>query len=133
MPEPGHIHDKMRVRCEANIDLSAGERRTCAEKETLTIPTSSPARARRSFTDRKQHTIEQADRLAGEREQWIARHRFYYDEDWRYMQFLVPEGKRVLDLGCGTGELLDMLRPANGIGVDISQAVISRAKRSINI
>ena len=48
------------------------------------------------------------------------------------MRFLVPEGKRVLDLGCGTGELLDMLRPANGIGVDISQAVISRAKaRSI--
>jgi SAM-dependent methyltransferase len=118
----------MGVHFEANIDLSAGERGTCTEKETLTTLPSVTARIRRSFSDRKQHTIEQADRLAGEREQWIARHRFYYDEDWQYMRFLVPEGKRVLDLGCGAGELLDKLRPADGIGVDIGQTVIDRAK-----
>ncbi len=94
----------------------------------MTSPFPATVRIRRSFTERKQRTIEQVDRLAGEREQWIARHRFYYDEDWLYLRFLVPEGKRVLDLGCGAGELLNILRPANGIGVDISQTVIDRAR-----
>jgi hypothetical protein len=111
VPGPRIFKIKTGVRFDANIDPSAGERRTCTEKETLTIPSPATARIRRSFTDRKQRTIEQVDRLANEREQWIVRHRFYYDEDWLYMQFLVPEGKRVLDLGCGTDELLDPLEP----------------------
>jgi SAM-dependent methyltransferase len=91
-------------------------------------PSSLTGRIRRSFTERKQRLLEESERIASEREAWIARHHFFYDEDWRYMRFLVPRGKRVLDLGCGAGELLDAVQPAEGIGVDFSQAMIDRAK-----
>jgi len=84
--------------------------------------------ARRPFTARKQLLLAQAERLAAERDYWAARHSYYYKEDWRYLRFLVPQGKRVLDLGCGNGGLLSALQPAEGIGVDFSPAKIARAQ-----
>jgi SAM-dependent methyltransferase len=44
------------------------------------------------------------------------------------MRFLIPEGLRILDLGCGTGRLLSELRPAKGVGVDFSANMIEVAK-----
>src|SRR5688572_18236041 len=62
-----------------------------------------------------------ADENAATRDAWIRRNAFYYAEDLRYMQFLVPKGVRVLDLGCGTGDLLAALSPSYGVGVDLSE------------
>lgn len=47
----------------------------------------------------------------------------------RYHRFLVPEGGRVLELGCGHGELLAVLNPALGVGVDISGHMLRVAAR----
>src|SRR4029079_16991390 len=68
-----------------------------------------------------------ADLQAPDRDRWIRRNSFYYDEDYRYMRFLIPEGSRVLDLGCGTGRLLAALKPSRGVGVDFSSRVIDIA------
>lgn len=47
------------------------------------------------------------------------------------MQFLVPVGQRVLELGCGDGQLLRSLRPSHGVGIDLSHEMIKLAtKRS---
>ncbi|HLF80939.1 MAG TPA: class I SAM-dependent methyltransferase, partial [Anaerolineales bacterium] len=43
-------------------------------------------------------------------------------------RFAVPPGLKVLELGCGTGELLAALKPALGIGADLSLEVLRRAK-----
>ena len=43
------------------------------------------------------------------------------------MHFLVPPDLRVLDLGCGTGDLLATLRPSKGVGVDFSERMINIA------
>lgn len=45
-----------------------------------------------------------------------------------FYQFLVPQGVRVLELGCGQGDLLAALKPAYGVGVDFSREMVSRAK-----
>jgi len=42
---------------------------------------------------------------------------------------LVPPGLRVLELGCGRGDLLAALQPAVGVGVDFSGAMLERAAR----
>lgn len=69
-----------------------------------------------------------ADQVAPRREQWIKRNRFFYDEDVRMMRFLVPDGLRVLELGCGTGHLLAALRPSVGVGIDLSPRMVEEAR-----
>lgn len=68
--------------------------------------------------------------MAPDRRAWIDRNRFFYESDWRYLQFLIPPGSRVLDLGCGTGELLAKLRPSRGLGIDISSTMVEIARAS---
>jgi len=81
----------------------------------------------RPYSERKKQILEQTEQDADERVAWMARHRFYYEEERSYTRFLVPEGKRVLDLGCGTGDLLNALRPSAGIGIDFSHSMIEKA------
>ncbi len=83
----------------------------------------------RSTSRRKREIRELAERLAPERDQWIERNRFYYEEDERYLKFLVPTGQRILDLGCSTGRLLAALQPSHGVGIDFSPAMIQEARR----
>ena len=40
----------------------------------------------------------------------------------------IPEGERVLELGCGAGDLLTALAPARGLGLDFSPAMIAKAR-----
>lgn len=68
------------------------------------------------------------DAIAPSRAGWIEKNAFFYESDWRYMRFLIPEGKSVLELGCGTGALLAQLRPARGVGIDISPRMIELAR-----
>jgi SAM-dependent methyltransferase len=68
------------------------------------------------------------DRYAPERSRWKARNRYYYAEIERLAREVVPPGARVLELGCGTGDLLAALRPALGVGVDISEGMVRVAR-----
>ncbi len=45
----------------------------------------------------------------------------------RFYRFLVPPGKRVLELGCGHGDLLAALDPEFGVGVDFSGSTLETA------
>jgi ubiquinone/menaquinone biosynthesis C-methylase UbiE len=90
--------------------------------------TSHLARARYKAPERKSAIRQHADRMAAERDAWVSKNTAYYSEDRRYMRFLIPTGARVLDLGCGTGDLLAELEPSLGVGVDLSPAMIDRAR-----
>lgn len=68
------------------------------------------------------------DRQAPERDDWIARGSYFHEEDRRFMRFLIPEGKEVVELGCGTGQLLHALRPSRGVGVDFGEKMIEIAR-----
>jgi SAM-dependent methyltransferase len=76
---------------------------------------------------RKKLVREHADKMAGERDRWIERNGAYYDQDRAYTRFLTQKGARILDIGCGTGDLLAKLEPSYGLGVDLSAAMIERA------
>jgi len=70
------------------------------------------------------------DRLAERRDGWYRRNRRYHDYLEVRLRSLIPAGRSVLELGCGTGNLLSALAPSVGVGVDLSPAMveISRVK-----
>ena len=55
--------------------------------------------------------------------------RYYHQLLKRRFSFLVPPGVRVLETGCGLGDLLAAVRPARGVGVDFSQTIIHLARQ----
>jgi SAM-dependent methyltransferase len=54
--------------------------------------------------------------------------RYYQRLLRRYYGFLIPPGARVLEVGCGIGDLLAALRPARGVGVDFSPRMVALAR-----
>jgi SAM-dependent methyltransferase len=52
---------------------------------------------------------------------------FYHKCLQHYYKFFVPPGLSVLELGCGHGDLLAELKPALGVGIDFSPAMIRAA------
>ena len=52
---------------------------------------------------------------------------YYHQLIQHYYQFLIPEGLRILELGCAHGDLLAALKPSLGVGCDFSGAMICRA------
>ncbi|MDP6786461.1 MAG: glycosyltransferase [Rhodospirillales bacterium] len=85
---------------------------------------------RQRLSMRTKIILDHTNSVAAQRDHRIEQNRFYYEDDWRYMRFLVPEGLRVLELGCGTGQLLARLKPAIGVGVDFSSEMIAIARRN---
>ncbi len=69
------------------------------------------------------------DQLAPQRDYWIEKNTFYYQELTRLHQNLIPRGSRVLDIGCGTGNLLAAVTPSEGIGIDFSYEMVKRAQQ----
>lgn len=84
-----------------------------------------------NFSSHKQAILNSSNQVAADRDKWIAKNSFFYEEDRNYMRFLVPEGLKVLELGCGTGELLAALKPAKGVGVDISDKIVEVAREKL--
>ncbi len=41
---------------------------------------------------------------------------------------MIPPNMRVLEIGCAEGDLLAAIRPAYGLGIDLSDAMVSRAR-----
>jgi SAM-dependent methyltransferase len=58
------------------------------------------------------------------------RHRYYYEYLRRIFEARIPAGQRVLDLGCGSGDLLAALKPSLGVGIDVAPSAIAAARRT---
>ena len=54
----------------------------------------------------------------------------YYRRLGEIYRYLVPKRSRVLELGCGTSDLLAALEPSLGVGIDFSPELLKRAAQS---
>jgi ubiquinone/menaquinone biosynthesis C-methylase UbiE len=77
---------------------------------------------------RKQQLMQEIDSSLDEAERWRKINAAYHEDDHKFMRFLIPPGKRVLEVGCGTGELLAALEPSYGVGIDFGTETLARAK-----
>jgi SAM-dependent methyltransferase len=78
---------------------------------------------------RKAAILAHSEKYASSREAWRKKSAFFHREDEIYLRFLIPEGARVLEIGCGTGDTLAALAPSYGVGVDFSPAMIDQARQ----
>jgi SAM-dependent methyltransferase len=67
------------------------------------------------------------DEFAVVEPRWRRRNATYHRLISRIYRTLVPPGQRVLEIGCGSGDLLASLSPSEGVGVDVSARMVELA------
>ena len=68
------------------------------------------------------------DAIAEQRAGWLEKNAYYAGEVKRVVSSLVLPGQRVLEVGCGLGDLLASTRPSSGVGIDISPRMVAQAR-----
>ena len=68
------------------------------------------------------------DQVAIKTDKWKGCSGYYHKRLQDVLQFIIPHGQRVIEIGCGQGDLLASLMPSYGVGVDFSAQTISRAR-----
>ena len=101
-----------------------------AREPASTLASETDAWGAAALEDRNRRNREHQSSVASTRVNWIRGNRYYYEALIRLLRFLVEPGKRVLNIRCQTGFLLEALRPSHGVGVDISEDMISAARAS---
>ena len=81
----------------------------------------------RQLTPHKIAVRDKFERIASRIDHWHRESRYYREELQRLLAFHIPPGASVLELGCGTGDLLAALRPRDGVGIDLSPRMIEQA------
>src|SRR5437879_5475746 len=94
------------------------------------MPVESLESAATSMSQRKCEVRRIFDERACNLSRWRDKAAFFHSEDRLYLKFLIPRGARVLERGCGTGNLLSALEPSFGVGVDFSKPMIAEAQRA---
>lgn len=69
------------------------------------------------------------DDFAAQIERWQPLRGYYQRRLRDVYRLLIPPGMRVLEIGCGQGDLLASLKPSTGVGIDLSPAMIGRARQ----
>lgn len=87
-----------------------------------------PFKTRSKFMAGKEIIHGYFEQLASKRDKWKKRNRFYHKTLQKHFSFIIPEGSTVLELGCGTGDLLHSVKPSLGVGIDFSEKMVSIAK-----
>jgi SAM-dependent methyltransferase len=76
--------------------------------------------------------VEEVRRFYEDHHEGIARARraraYFYGYLTRVLRTRVPPGQRILDIGCGSGELLAALAPSEAVGVDLSAKAVAAAR-----
>lgn len=68
------------------------------------------------------------DSIARKRDRWKGLGGTYHRRLQEIYRLLVQPGERVLEIGCGFGDLLAATQPAVGVGVDFSAGMLERAR-----
>lgn len=68
------------------------------------------------------------DQIAKSSDRWAGCGAYYHKRLQDVLQFVVPSGQRIIEIGCGQGDLLASLKPSHGVGVDFSDEMIKRAQ-----
>lgn len=69
------------------------------------------------------------DNIAKEYDFWKDRNKYYYQNLIKLYRSHIPSASSVLEIGCGTGDILSKLETKEGKGIDLSREMIEIARR----
>src|SRR6266700_1557908 len=81
-----------------------------------------------ALEQRRERTRDHLAKIAARRETWIKRNRYYYELLNRLLRFLVEPQKTVLSVRCDIGNLLAVVQPSKGKGIDICAEIVGIAQ-----
>jgi SAM-dependent methyltransferase len=77
----------------------------------------------------QQARIRHWDEVAERMDSWTGGGNYYHRRLAEIYRLMVPPGRKVLEIGCGRGDLLAALEPGIGVGIDFSEEMVRRAKQ----
>lgn len=111
-----------------SVKKAAAKKQPAKKAAAAKKPVDATRHWRDRLSKRKSSILDHIESIAVKRDSWRDRNAGFYADDLAFMQFLIPEGSRILDLGCGTGALLAELKPSFGVGVDFSANMVDVAR-----
>lgn len=69
------------------------------------------------------------NKIAEDRITYRRRHKYYWNYLTRYCNFFIHDENSVLEIGCGTGELISAIKGSKKTGIDLSDVMIAKAKQ----
>ena len=66
--------------------------------------------------------------FAARRDWFHQKNSYYYSLLFKQYRYFIPPGKKVLEVGCSTGDLLNAVEPQLGVGIDLSVESIKVAQ-----
>ena len=73
------------------------------------------------------HIQDDFETQAAAADEWKRRNWYYHKSVVDLVRFFVPEGRSILEVGSGTGDLLAALKPSRGVGIDFSDEMLQIA------
>jgi Glycosyl transferase family 2 len=84
-----------------------------------------PAALERRVKEVREHY----ERICEHRADYIATNAYYYEQVFQLLRFIIPPGKRVLQVGCLTPDFLHVVAPSFGVGIDLCERQVELANR----
>jgi len=81
-----------------------------------------------ALEQRRERTRDHLAKIAARRKTWINCNRYYYELLNRLLRFLVEPQKKVLSVRCDIGNLLAVVQPSKGKGIDICAEIVGIAQ-----
>ena len=82
-----------------------------------------------TFSDYQTRLRTHLDQRATKFGQWSGWGGYYRRRIQSIYQFLIPAGMRVLEVGCGRGDLIASVKPSYGVGIDLSARMVAAAQK----
>jgi ubiquinone/menaquinone biosynthesis C-methylase UbiE len=82
-----------------------------------------------TFSEYQTRLRNHLDQRAIKPSHWSVWGRYYRRRIQSIYQFLIPTGMRVLEVGCGRGDLIASIKPSYGVGIDLSAKMVAAAEK----
>lgn len=79
--------------------------------------------------DKTKLMINYFNSIAPQRDFWKQKANFYHQSIENFIKFIIPPQKKVLEIGCSTGDLLATVKPTYGLGIDLAEEMVKIAQK----